>query len=237
MQQDFTLGRIIAIDGPSGAGKSTISRLLAKRLGFQYLDTGALYRATALYLRRKGLNENSPDEEIKRALKGFSVTFKNDRVFIMEAQLVPQSKECHSSGEDVSETIRATEIGHYASVFSARKVVRDFLLGIQRDIAGKSDIIAEGRDMTTVVFPDSWKKFFITASEEERARRRFEQLKDRGISMDEALRDVRERDKRDQERDIAPLKVSKDAIIIDTSNKGINEVIDEILRFLEQDLE
>lgn len=236
MQQGFALGRIIAIDGPSGAGKSTISMLLAKRLGFQYLDTGALYRATALYLRRKGLNENSTDEEIKGALKGFSVTFKNDRVLIVDPQGISQNRGCYSSGEEVSEAIRTTEIGHFASVFSARKVVRDFLLGIQRDIAGKSDIIAEGRDMTTVVFPDSWKKFFITASEEERARRRFEQLKERGLTMEEALRDVRERDRRDQERDIAPLKVSKDAIIIDTTNKGINEVIDEILGFIEQDL-
>lgn len=219
------MGKVIAIDGPSGAGKSTISRLLAKRLGFQYLDTGALYRATALYLKRKGLSENSTDEEIKRVLEGFYLTFKDDRVIIRDSSL----KE-----EDVSDLIRTTEIGHLASVFSARKVVRDFLLDIQRDIAGQGNIIAEGRDMTTVVFPDSWKKFYITASEEERAKRRFEQLRDKGISMEEALRDVRQRDKRDQERDIAPLRVARDAIIIDTSNKDLNEVIEEVLRFIEK---
>lgn len=217
------MGRVIAIDGPSGAGKSTISRILAERLGFQYLDSGALYRATALYLRRKGLNEDSTEEEIKDALKGLSITLTEDRVFIM--------------GEDVSDAIRTTEIGHFASVFSAKGVVREFLLGTQRDIAIKDDLVAEGRDMTTVVFPDSWKKFFITASEDERAKRRFKQLKDRGIniSMEEALRDVRERDKRDQERDIAPLMVAKNAIIIDTSNKNIEEVLEEILNLIEKD--
>lgn len=226
------MGRVIAIDGPSGAGKSTVSRLLAQRLGFQYLDTGALYRATALYLRRKGLNEDSTDDEIKQALKGFSITFREERVFIKvshnELSTVGNQPE---AGEDVSEIIRTTEIGHFASVFSAKKVVRDFLLDIQRDVAKGSDLIAEGRDMTTVVFPDAWKKFFITASEDERARRRFEQLKVKGIdiSKEEAITDVRERDKRDQERDIAPLRASKDAIIIDTTNKKIDEVIEEIL--------
>ncbi|MFN3480538.1 MAG: (d)CMP kinase [Thermodesulfovibrionales bacterium] len=227
------MGRVVAIDGPSGAGKSTVSRLLAERLGFKYLDTGALYRATALYLRRKGLNENSTDEEIKHALDGFSITFKEERVFI-KGSGNKSSTIGHLSDEDVSEIIRTTEIGHYASVFSARKVVRDFLLHIQRDMARESDLVAEGRDMTTVVFPDAWKKFFITASEDERARRRFEQLKDKGIdiTINEAIRDVRERDKRDQERDIAPLRASKDAIIIDTSNKKIEEVIEEMLSFI-----
>lgn len=221
------MGRVIAIDGPSGAGKSTISRLLARRLGFRYLDTGALYRAVALYLRRKGLTDKSTDEEIKKALEGFSVTFKDERVIIKDP----------FSEEDVTEKIRMTEIGHFASVFSAKMVVRELLLDIQRNIGREGDLIAEGRDMTTVVFPDSWKKFFITASEDERAMRRFEQLREKGIdiSMEEAMRDVRERDKRDQEREIAPLRVSKDAIIIDTSGKTIEEVLEEILSFIEKD--
>lgn len=234
------MGKVIAIDGPSGAGKSTISRLLASRLGFDYLDTGALYRAVAFHLRRKGLNENSTDKEIEGALKGFSLTFKDGRVIIKTVPLGNEQSMNHQScEEDVSEAIRTTEIGHYASVFSARRVVRDFLLYIQRDIAGKRDIVAEGRDMTTVVFPDSWKKFFITASEDVRARRRYEQLKDKGIdiSMEEAMRDIMERDRRDQERDIAPLIVSKDAIIIDTSNKNIEGVLEEVLRFIEKDQE
>ncbi len=220
------MARVIAIDGPSGAGKSTVSKLIAERLGFQYLDTGALYRATALYLRRKGLNQDSTDSEIEEALKGFYVTFKKGRVIIKDPST--------SSEEDVSDEIRTTEAGHFASVFSARKAVRDFLLALQRDLAGQTDIVAEGRDMTTVVFPGAWKKFFITASEEVRARRRFNQLreKDIAITMDEAMKDVRERDRRDQERDIAPLRVSEDAIIIDTTDKGIEEVVEEVLKFI-----
>lgn len=231
------MGKVIAIDGPSGAGKSTISRLLAKRLGFFYLDSGALYRALALHLRRKGLNENSTDEEIERALRGFSVTFRDERVFIKTSPTEPSVMKNQPFEEDVSEVIRTTEIGHYASVFSARKVVRDFLLDLQRKIAGQRDIIAEGRDMATVVFPDSWRKFFLTASEEVRAKRRFEQLRGKGIqiTMEEALKDVRERDKRDKERKIAPLEVSKDAIIVDTSNKDIDEVIREILDYIGRD--
>ncbi|MBI5211990.1 MAG: (d)CMP kinase [Nitrospirae bacterium] len=219
------MGRVIAIDGPSGAGKSTVSKLIAERLGFEFLDTGALYRAAALHLRRKGLDENNTDDDIKRALNGISVFFKEGRVYLKEnSELYP--------GEDVSEAIRTTEAGHYASVFSARKAVRDFLFQVQRDAAIRSDIVAEGRDMTTVVFPDAWKKFYLDASEEGRAKRRYLQLKEKGIeiTMEEALRDVRERDERDSKRDIAPLKKADDAVCIDTTDLSLNEVIEKILK-------
>lgn len=211
------MGKVIAIDGPSGAGKSTISRLVAERLGFQFLDTGALYRATALHLRRKGLKEDSSDEEIANALKGVEIVFMDGKVFL--------------NGKDVSEEIRTTEAGHYASVFSAKKAVRDFLLQIQRDAAQENDIVAEGRDMTTVVFPSAWKKFFLDASEEGRARRRYLQLKEKGmeITMEEALRDVQERDKRDSSRDIAPLKRADDAIYIDTTDLTLEDVLKGVL--------
>jgi cytidylate kinase len=211
------MGKVIAIDGPSGAGKSTISRLVAEELGFQFLDTGALYRATALHLRRRGLKEDISDEEIANALKGVEITFMDGKVFL--------------NGEDVSEKIRTTEAGHYASVFSARKPVRDFLLEIQRDAAIENNVVAEGRDMTTVVFPNAWKKFFLDASEEGRARRRYLQLKEKGmdITMDEALRDVQERDKRDQSRDIAPLKRADDAIYIDTTDLNLEDVLKKVL--------
>ncbi len=214
------MGKVIAIDGPSGAGKSTISRLIAERLGFQFLDTGALYRATALHLKRKGLNENSTDDEIKEALDGVNIYFNDGRVFIND--------------KDVSDEIRTTEVGHYASVFSARKVVRDFLLQTQRDAGAQKDIVAEGRDMTTVVFPDAWKKFFLDASEYGRAKRRYLQLRGKGmdITMQEALADVRERDKRDSSRDIAPLKLADDAVYIDTTDLGIEEVLDKIMEVL-----
>lgn len=223
------MGKVIAIDGPSGSGKSSASRIIAEKLGFQFLDTGALYRAVALHLRRNGLNENSADEEIKNILEGLIVTFENSKVFIKTSSLsIPNS----SLGEDVSGAIRTTEVGHYASVFSAKKVVRDFLLDMQRQAAIHNNIVAEGRDMTTVVFPDAWKRFFLDASLEERAKRRYIQLKEKGINitMQDALIDVRERDIRDCSRDIAPLKRADDVIYIDTTDLSLDEVIERMLQ-------
>ncbi|MBF0559725.1 MAG: (d)CMP kinase [Nitrospirae bacterium] len=212
--------KVIAIDGPSGSGKSTICRLLAEKLGFQYLDTGALYRAVALHLRKNNVTDGNNDPEIKDALNGVSVSFRNGLVFLGD--------------EDVSDAIRTTEAGHYASVFSARKAVRDFLMQTQRDSALQNDIVAEGRDMTTVVFPSAWRKFYLDASEESRARRRYLQLQEKGmaITMEEALKDVRERDLRDSQRDIAPLKRADDAIYIDTTLIGLDEVMATIISFL-----
>ncbi len=210
--------RVIAIDGPSGSGKSTISKRLAEKLGFQFLDTGALYRAIALHLRNADLTPESSDAEISSALEGVTVFFKSGRVLL--------------NGKDVSDAIRTTDAGHYASVFSARRTVRDFLLQIQRDAALYDDIVAEGRDMTTVVFPGAWRKFYLDASVEGRARRRYLQLKEKGtpVTMEEAFRDVSERDMRDSGRDIAPLKRAEDAIYIDTTNMGLDEVAAVILR-------
>lgn len=225
------MGKVIAIDGPSGSGKSSVSRIIAERLGFQFLDTGALYRATALHLRRKGIDGNSTDEDIKAALNGISVTFKEGRVYLKEDSELRTPNSKLYFGEDVSEAIRTTEAGHYASVFSAKKVVRDFLLGIQRQAAIHGSIVAEGRDMTTVVFPDAWKRFFVDASLEGRAKRRYLQLKGKGINItkEEALIDVRERDIRDCSRDIAPLKRADDVIYIDTTDLSLDEVIKTML--------
>jgi cytidylate kinase len=214
------MGRVVAIDGPSGAGKSTVSRLVADKLGFAYLDTGALYRAIALHLREKGLTPESGDAGIGAALKDTEVHFRDGRVFL--------------NGADVSDAIRTTEAGHYASVFSARKPVRDFLFSVQRDAAAHGDIVAEGRDMTTVVFHDAWGKFYLDASEAGRAERRYLQLQQKGaaITPEEALRDVRERDIRDSRRDIAPLKRAADAIYLDTTDMDLEEVISAILSSL-----
>lgn len=226
--------KIIAIDGPSGAGKSTVSKLLAERLGFRFLDTGALYRAVALHLRRKGLDSGSPDDEIKSALADVAVFFKDGRVFLKENSELPPTL-VKGVAEDVSEAIRTTEAGHYASVFSARKPVRDFLLQVQRDAALRNDIVAEGRDMTTVVFPDAWRKFYLDASEGGRAKRRHLQMqgKGAGITMDEALKDVKERDTRDSSRDIAPLCKAEDAVYIDTSEMSIEDVLTYMMKVIE----
>lgn len=216
--------KVIAIDGPSGAGKSTISRLIAEKLGFVYLDTGALYRAVALYLLRKGLNDKSTDEEIKVALRGIDITFKDGRVYLKEDDLE----------EDVTDKIRTPDIGHYASFFSAKKTVRDFLLNVQKNVAKISNVVAEGRDMATVVFPDAWLKFYLDASLDSRAKRRFFQLKEQAIeiTMEDAIKDVRERDIRDSNRDIAPLRKADDAIYIDTTDLSVEEVINKMLAFI-----
>ena len=214
------MGKVIAIDGPSGAGKSTIAKELARRLGFSYLDTGALYRAVALALREKGIEPEDSDDKLKAVLVYAQVNFVEGKVFFNK--------------KDVSEEIRTTEIGHYSSVFSARKVVRDFLLDIQRNAALTNDIVAEGRDMTTVVFPDAWRKFYLDASLDERAKRRYLQLKDKGtnITEHEAEKDVAERDTRDSSRDIAPLRKADDAVHIDSSVMTADKVVANILKII-----
>jgi cytidylate kinase len=211
------MGKTIAIDGPSGAGKSTVARMVAKALGFRYLDTGALYRAAALGLRRQGVAVDASDEEISKALDSISLEFKDGEVYLV--------------GEKVSVEIRTPEIGHLSSVFSARKPVRDYLLPVQQDAGCHHDLVAEGRDMATVVFPDSWGKFYLDADVESRARRRFLQLEGQGvpISMERAREDVVSRDERDSKRDLAPLRVAEDAVFLDTSRMSLEEVIQRVL--------
>lgn len=228
------MGKVIAIDGPSGAGKSTIAKELAKQLGFSYLDTGALYRAVALALREKGIKPEDSDEKIASVLKGIGIAFKDGKVFLKENSHLSSLNSQLPDGRDVSEEIRTTEIGHYSSVFSARKVVRDFLLDIQRNAALNNNIVAEGRDMTTVVFPDAWKKFYLDASLDERAKRRYLQLKEKGtnITEHEAEKDVAERDTRDSSRDIAPLRKADDAVHIDSSVMTADKVVANILEII-----
>lgn len=216
--------KVIAIDGPSGAGKSTIAKLIAKELGFNYLDTGALYRAVALALRNSAIEPEDSDNKLRDALLRTDITFVNGQVFL--------------HGRDASDDIRSKEIDHYSSVFSARKIVRDFLFGIQRNAASTNDIVVEGRDTTTVVFPNAWKKIYLDASLEERARRRYLQYQEKGmyISIEEAKRDVMKRDKRDANRDIAPLKRADGALAVDSSNLSIEQVKEKILKFIKAEL-
>lgn len=209
--------KVIAIDGPSGAGKSTIAKLLARELAFEYLDTGALYRAVALNLMRLGLDNNSSDKDIASALRKTKVEFKKGRVLL--------------NGEDVSREIRSPEAGHYASVFSARKAVREHLLKIQRDASMNSDLVAEGRDMTTVVFPDAFRKFFLDASVGERTRRRTWELISKGfeVSEERVRLDIMERDIRDSKRDLAPLRKASDAHLIDSTGLSIDDVFNMMI--------
>lgn len=213
-------GKVVAIDGPSGAGKSTIARLVAERLGFKYLDTGALYRAVALLFVRHGIKAEDADGVLKKLLDSSTLRFEAGNIILND--------------EDVSSEIRTPEVGHYSSVFSAKGVVRDFLLGIQRKASLEADLVVEGRDTTTVIFPGAWKKFYVDASIEERARRRYGQLKELGFTVtDEAAgHDVSERDKRDSARDLAPLKRATDAVLIDTTNRTIEDAVEYIMRVI-----
>ena len=215
--------QVIAIDGPSGSGKTTVAKSVAKELGFHYLDTGALYRAIALALRMEGIQPEDTDDTIVKVLGQSRVFFQDGSVFM--------------NGKDVSESIRSKEIDHYSSVFSARKIVRDFLLDAQRNAAFQNDLVVEGRDTTTVVFPHAKKKIFLNATLEERAKRRHLQFKERGIeiSMEEARENMRERDKRDASRDIAPMTIAPDALKVDSSNLTIEQVTTAILDFVRSD--
>ncbi len=214
------MGKVIAIDGPSGAGKSTIAKLIAREMGFDYLDTGALYRAVAFALRNNDIDGEDSDSKIMYVLKKTDIVFNNGRVFL--------------NGKDVSEDIRSKEIDYYSSVFSARRVVRDFLLDAQRNAATTNNIIVEGRDTTTVLFPNAWKKIYLDASPDERAKRRYLQFKDKGVyaNPEEAKKDVMERDIRDSSRDLAPLKRAENAFLLDSSDMSVEQAKEEILRFI-----
>ena len=200
---------IIAIDGPSAAGKSTLAKRLARDLGFTYLDTGAMYRALALKVLREGIDisdEDGLDQLIGRTEIDLRETGGKLQVLL--------------DGEDVSDVIRTPEVSQMASKASALKVVRQWMLVLQRALGQRGNIVAEGRDIGTVVFPDAEMKIYLDASVQERARRRVEELRKAGrqVSLDETLREMAERDKRDSERDLAPLRKADDAVAIDSSS-------------------
>ena len=212
---------IVTIDGPSGAGKSTISRGLAARLHFTYLDTGAMYRAVGLALERQGI-DLADTPALKKCLARIELT------------LVPNGDDdvrVLLGGEDISQAIRTPEMGLVASRVSANPLVREKLTALQRQLGEKGGIVAEGRDMGTVVFPKAACKFFLNASAEERARRRQAQLAEKGQSVDyqEILDQINKRDYDDSRRALAPLKPAPDAILVDSSSMDPKAVIDYML--------
>lgn len=215
----------IAIDGPSGAGKSTISKEIAKQLGYIYIDTGAMYRTIGVYAKQKNISlENIA--EITNQLKNIDISIKYNN----------DMQRMYLNGADVTDEIRLNEISMYASKVSAIPEVRGFLLDMQRELAQNSNCIMDGRDIGTVVLPGAQIKIFLTASDEDRAKRRYDELVLRGeeISYEKVLSDIRERDERDSSRDIAPLKPADDAVIVDTSGNTFEQSVERIKEIINQ---
>ncbi|MBP3718782.1 MAG: (d)CMP kinase [Eubacterium sp.] len=210
----------IAIDGPAGAGKSTIARLAAKELGFIYVDTGAMYRAIALYLL-----DNKTDIYDEVALKNALDNIHINIVYEAGVQHV------FLDLQDVSTEIRSEKVGNMASTSSALPPVREKLLDLQRDIAAKNDVIMDGRDIGTNILPNAELKIYLTASVDVRAKRRYDELKLKGENPDleEIKKGIETRDYQDMNRDIAPLKQAEDAVYIDSSDLTIAEVVDKII--------
>ena len=217
---------IVAIDGPAGAGKSTVARLLADRLGFTLVDTGALYRAIALAARRAGI---AWDDEPSVVAIARRVESSRQLALVPDAE---KGVRVMLDGEDVSDAIRTPDMGMGASRVSAMGGVRAALLDLQRQAGENGGVVLEGRDIGTVVFPDAEVKFFLTASSEERARRRFEELVARGqkVDLEATLAAVIARDEQDMSRPIAPLRRADDAIFVDSSNRAIDDIVDEMAR-------
>ena len=207
----------IAIDGPAGAGKSTIAKALAKEIGYHYVDTGAIYRTVAYFLDLLGISPKDADG-VERYIDELTVEIEYDET---------GKQHMIMNGMDVSDEIRTQDISQKASLVSAHKVVRDVLLDMQRDVAKKHNVIMDGRDIGTVVLPKATVKIFLTATAEERAKRRTAELIAKGQKADYAqtLKDIEQRDYQDMNRPIAPLKQAKDAIVVDTSALDIDGVV------------
>ena len=213
---------VIAIDGPSSAGKGTVAKIVAQKLGFKYLDTGAMYRCVALTLKNNEVDIND-DTKISEILNNTKIRLSSDNNKSLKVEL---------NGKDVSKEIRTPEISRLSSDIATKISVRSFLTKLQREFAQNSNVVAEGRDMGTQVFPDAYVKFFIDASVEVRTNRRYLQLQQAGIKTDiENLRkDIQNRDYQDKNREIAPLHPAINAVIIDTTNLEIDQVVDIILK-------
>ena len=217
----------VAIDGPAGAGKSTIARAAAKKLGFIYVDTGALYRAVGVYSLRNGLDTENP-ETVEGTLPHIQV----------ELQFQDGVQHVLLNGEDVSEEIRTPQASMAASAVSAVPAVQRFLFDLQREIAAKNDCIMDGRDIGTVVLPQAEVKIFLTASPETRAMRRFNELQEKGApdTYEAVLADLKQRDYNDSHRAVAPLKPAEDSVLVDTSALTLSQSVEKVLEVIKEKL-
>ncbi len=217
------MNKIITIDGPVASGKSTLSRLLAKRLDYFYLDTGAMYRAVALEAKRTGIHEGDK-QELQALCQNLDLRFQTDG----------EGPKLCLGDEDISLAIRTPEMDLLSSTISAIKEVREAMTGLQRKIGQQGKLVAEGRDMGTIVFPEAEYKFFITATTKVRAERRYKERIDRGesVSLEEVEKELEMRDHQDETRPIAPLRPAKDAKIIDTTTLNPDEVVEKILEHM-----
>ena len=211
----------IAIDGPAGAGKSTIARRVARELSFIYVDTGAMYRAMALYLLRKEVNRDDT-EQIGNICQDaeISIEYQNGEQIVL------------LNGENVNSYLRTEEVGNMASVSSAVPRVREKLLSLQRKLAKDMSVVMDGRDIGTTILPDADVKIYLTASSLTRAKRRYLELQEKGIvcNLDDIQKDIEERDQRDMSREISPLRQAEDAVLVDSSDLTIQQVVDRILQ-------
>ncbi len=203
---------VITIDGPSGSGKGTIAKLLAKKLGYRYFDTGALYRAVAWKTAQEKIDIDNEDA-LNTILRNMKIAFEDERVIV--------------DGQDISSEIRTGEIGELSSRVSAKTTVREALFNIQREMCLQGKVVIEGRDTGTAIFPESENKFYLDADLEERARRRFEELKINypGITMEKTIEDIKKRDLRDSSRESSPLTKSDDMVYVDSTGMAIDEVV------------
>ena len=210
----------IAIDGPAGAGKSSIAKAAAAQLGFIYVDTGALYRSAALYALSNGLDEQSLIDSLGQV--DIKLEYQNGVQHVI------------LNGEDVSQKIRTPEVSMNASRFSAIPEVRTFLFDLQQKIAKENNIIMDGRDIGTVVLPNADLKVFLTASAEERANRRFKEMTDSDVTYEQVLEDIKQRDYNDMNRKTAPLRQAEDAVLLDTTEMTMEQVIEKLTSMIKE---
>jgi cytidylate kinase len=211
---------IIAFDGPAGSGKSTIAKIISEKLGITYLDTGAMYRAVTLYFLENNVDFND-ENQVEINLERIELEFINDKLYL--------------NNKDVSAQIREKNVNDNVSFVSAIRIVREKMVDLQRKMSGKKSVVLDGRDIGTVVFPNADYKFYITASVDVRARRRYEEELRKGISnlsLNEVKKSIENRDYIDSNREVTPLKKADDAIEIDTSDMSIDQVLEKILSYI-----